>query len=173
MTKDLIDAIRGRRSVRSFKSDPIPDPTIGRILECGRLAPSAGNMEPWFFYVVKNSEVKKQLANVSESWIEQAPVVVVVTADYETEERRYGDKGYMYLLQDTAAATQNMLLAAYGYGLGSCWVGDFQVDEVKKILDLPEGEQPVVMFPLGFPADEETANKAPKKSIDDVVTIIH
>ncbi len=173
MTKDLIDAIESRRSVRSYKSDPIPDPTIGRILECGRLAPSAGNLEPWFFYVVKNSQIKDQLAAVSEPWIKAAPVVIVVTADYTLESQNFGERGReMYLYQDSAAATQNMLLAAHGYGLGSCWVGKFDEIKIKQILNLPEGQQPVALLPLGYPTEENQPPLA-HKSIDEMVKIIH
>lgn len=173
MTKDLIDAIRGRRSIRDFKSDPIPDPTIGRILECGRLAPSAGNVEPWLFYVVKNPEIKHQLAEVSEKWIDTAPVVVVVVANYLEEAEELGKRGKdMFILQDTAAATQNMLLAAYGYGIGSCWVGDFEDQKVKSILNLPEGHWPVVLIPLGYPARDEDP-VVPSKPLDQVVKVIH
>lgn len=173
MTKDLIDAIRGRRSVRDFKSDPIPDPTIGRILEAGRLAPSAGNIEPWFFYVVKNPEVKRELAQFSEPWIEKAPVVIVVTADYDAEKAEFGQRGRdMYVLQDTAAATQNMLLAAYGFGIGSCWVGKFDENAISQILQIPMGRRPVVLIPLGYPAQEKT-EPVPHKAMDDIVQVIH
>lgn len=173
MTKDLIDAIRGRRSVRKFKSDPIPDPTIGRILECGRLAPSAGNIEPWFFYVVKNPDIRRQIAEVSARWIAQAPVILIVTANYGDEQLAFGERGRdLYVLQDTAAATQNMLLAAYGFGIGSCWVGKFEDMKIKQILQLPEGERPVAIIPLGYAAEEDQA-PIPHKPLDEMVKIIH
>lgn len=173
MTKDLIDAIRGRRSVRRFKSDPIPDPTIGRILECARLAPSAGNVEPWFFYVVKNADTKQQIAEVSAKWIAQAPVILVVTANYGEEQLAFGERGKnVYVLQDTAAATQNILLAAYGFGIGSCWVGKFDEQTIRQILHLNEEERPVVIIPLGYAAEDEQA-PVPHKSLDEIVKIIH
>ena len=173
MTKDLIDAIRGRRSIRDFKSDPIPDPTIGRILECGRLAPSAGNVEPWFFYVVKNPEIKAQIAQISEKWLDKAPVVIVVVADYREEAAAMGQRGKeMYILQDTAAATQNMLLAAYGFGIGSCWVGDFDQVAIARLLNIPEGQKPVVLIPLGYPARDKE-EPVPDKPLDQIVKVIH
>ncbi|AZR73016.1 NADH dehydrogenase [Anoxybacter fermentans] len=173
MTKDLIDAIQRRRSVRKFKPDPIPDPTIGRILDCGRMAPSAGNIEPWFFYVVKNNDIKHKLAQCSESWIENAPVLIVVVADYDQVMKRYGERGRdLYVLQDTAAATQNMLLAAHGYGIGSCWVGDFDDQKVKQILQIPEEQKPVAIIPLGYPVENEE-RPAVHKTLSEVVKIIH
>ena len=173
MTKDLIDAIQNRRSIRQFKSDPIPDATVGRILDCGRVAPSAGNVEPWHFYVVKNNQIKEQLAQCSEPWIANAPVLVVVSADYEAEGQRFGERGQgLYAIQDTAAATQNMLLAAHGYGIGSCWVGDFQEENLRQILNMPSGQSPVAIIPMGYPAQEEVGAPS-NKAIDDVVTIIN
>ncbi len=173
MTKDLIDAIRERRSVRKFKPESIPDPTIERILECGRLAPSAGNIEPWFFYVIKNPEIKEKLAQSSENWINQAPVLVVITADYNEEMQKYGERGRdLYVIQDTAAATQNMLLGAYGYGIGSCWIGDFDEEQVRQILSIPEGRRPVVILPLGYPAEDKMPS-SPRKSMNEIVQVIH
>lgn len=173
MTKDLIDAMRGRRSVRRFKSDPLPDPTIGRILECGRLAPSAGNIEPWFFYVVKNRATKEQIAEASARWIEQAPVVLVVTANYEEEQLAFGERGKdLYMLQDTAAATQNILLAAHGFGIGSCWIGKFDEQALRRILRLQDGERPVAVIPLGYAAEEDQP-PIPHKPLDDIVKVIH
>lgn len=173
MTKDLIEAIRERRSIRNFKPEAIPDTTISRILDCGRLAPSAGNIEPWFFYVVKNPEIKERLAEVAEPWIVNAPVLIVVTADYSAEMEQYGERGRdLYVLQDTAAATQNMLLAAHGFGIGSCWVGKFDEKEVQRVLQIPEGKKPVVIIPLGYPGDV-IQDPVPHKALDELIQIVH
>lgn len=173
MTKDVIDAIKERRSVRNFKSDPIPDPTIDRILECGRMAPSAGNIEPWFFYVVKNKEIIDQLASISEPWLNTAPVVIVITADINQEMKKYGQRGRdLYVLQDTAAAAQNMLLAAQGFGIGSTWVGDFDELKVREIIGIPDHQRPVVIIPFGYPATDD-ASHIPHKSIDQIVKVLN
>lgn len=173
MTKDVIDAILERRCVRKFSAQEIPEATIGRILDAARWAPSGGNLQPWKFYVVLNQSRKTELAQAAfgQAFLSQAPVVIVVCAVPKASGERYGDRGEtLYCLQDTAAAVQNMLLAATGYGLGTCWVGAFDEAGVSKVLELPADLRPVVMIPVGY---AETAPKAPaRKAIEDVVHVI-
>ena len=126
MTKDVIDAIKERRSVRRFKKDAINESTLGRIIEAALWAPSAGNIQPWQFYVVHNQEVKNKLmeASLKQKSVADAPVAVVVCADLIMASEKYGERGAnLYALQDTACAVQNMLLAATAYGFNTLWIG--------------------------------------------------
>ncbi|MDI3281532.1 MAG: nitroreductase family protein, partial [Bacillota bacterium] len=148
MTKDVLDAIRERRSIRRFKPSPIPDATLGRLVEAAALAPSAGNLQPWHFCVVKDEAVRRSLARAAggQSFIAAAPVALVVCADPLRSASRYGRRGAeLYCLQDTAAAVQNLLLAATAFGLGSCWVGAFDEELVARALGLPEHLRPVAI----------------------------
>ncbi|MHB8983735.1 MAG: nitroreductase family protein [Carboxydocellales bacterium] len=148
MTKDVMDAIRERRSIRNFSSDTVDEFTVGRILEAGASAPSAGNIQPWTFYAVFRQQVKEQLeaAAFNQKFIANAPVVIVVCALPEDAAARYGERGRsLYCLQDTAAATQNILLAADAFGLGSCWVGAFDESAVFNALNCQPGERPVAV----------------------------
>lgn len=173
MTKDLIDAIRERRSVRRFEDAEIPEATLGRILECARLAPSAGNRQPWLFLVVRNRELKQRLveAALGQTFIAQAPVAIVVCADVPRSTERYGERGRtLYCLQDTAAAIEHILLAANAFGLGSCWVGAFDEDKVARIFGLDQKvHRPVAIIPLGTPA--ESPSPRPRRSIDEIVMV--
>jgi len=153
---DVLEAIKGRRSVREFKPDPVKDEDLKRILEAGRWSPSAGNCQPSEFVVVKDPTVKRRLATAAleETFISEAPVVIVVCANMPRTSWRYGRRGEeLYCIQDTAAATQNMLLAAYSLGYGTCWVGAFDDDAVAEVIRVPPGVRPVAIIPLGRPAE--------------------
>lgn len=173
MTKDLIDAIEERRSIRRFESTPIPDATIGRLIESAHLAPSAGNLEPWKFIVVKRDDLKAGLAEAArgQNFIVTAPVCIVVCADPQRSSARYGERGAnLYCIQDSAAATQNILLTATGYGLGSCWVGSFDEEQVRDVLGLDSSLRPVAIIPIGYPAEEP--GTIAKRSVDEVTLIM-
>src|SRR3990170_7134283 len=151
---ELQEAIKGRRSIRNFKKQNVPEETITQLIEAATYAPSAGNIQPWQFIIVKNPTVKRKLAEsaLNQNHVKDAPVVIVVCADEKSSSMGYGTRGRtLYCLQDTAAATQNILLAAHSLGLGTCWVGTFNEDEVKETLKAPEGIKPVAMIPLGYP----------------------
>ena len=157
---ELLEAIKGRRSIRAFKSQDVPDETVEKLIDAASYAPSAGNTQPWVFVIAKKVETKKKLASAAyyQAFVEEAPVVIVVCADENRCSMRYGHRGAtLYCVQDTAAATQNILLTAYSLGLGSCWVGAFNEKEAKKALKTPEGMRPVAMIPVGYP------NKTPSQ----------
>lgn len=174
MTKDVISAIEERRSVRRFKPDPIPAATIGRLLEAARRAPSAGNLQPWHFTVVLNEGLRRDLAEAAhgQSFVADSPVCIVVSAEPERSAARYGERGRsLYCLQDTAAAAENLLLAATAYGLGSCWVGAFDEEAVRRVLGLAKGLRPVAIIALGHPA-EEGGEENPLRGQEEVVEIL-
>ncbi|MEM5794455.1 MAG: nitroreductase family protein [Candidatus Aenigmatarchaeota archaeon] len=157
---NVFEAIFGRRSVRSFKKEEIDDRLIGLMLYCATQAPSAGNTQDWVFIVVKNEEIKRKLAKAAldQDFIIEAPVVVVVCSDLKKISLRYEERGErLYSIQDVAAATQNMLLAAYALGLSSCWVGAFDEEEVKFILELPEHIRPLAIIPVGYSEEKPEA----------------
>jgi len=161
---ELQEAIKGRRSIRNFKKQNIPEETITRLIEAASYAPSAGNIQPWHFIIVRNPTIKKKLAEsaLNQHHVEQAPVVIVVCADEKRSSIGYGTRGRtLYCLQDTAAATQNILLTAHSLGLGTCWIGAFNEDEAKEAVNAPEGVRPVVMIPVGIP-DEKPRQRGKK-----------
>lgn len=150
---DVLEAIRGRRSIRRFRSDPIPDPLVDALEQSLLEAPSAGNLQSRKFFLVFREETRKRLARAAydQGFIAQAPLAVVCCADLAAA-RRYGDRGItLYCLQDVAAGVQNLLLAAHSLGLGTVWVGAFDEAEVSRILDLPDRLRPVAIVPVGYP----------------------
>ena len=153
---DLFETIKLRRSTRAFTGEEVSDNEVEKILEAARWAPSAGNIQPWDFVVVRKAETKRKLAEAAldQLFIEEASVVIVVCADKDRSGRGYGSRGAnLYCLQDTAAAVENILLGACALGLGACWVGAFQESKVSLILNAPGGVRPVAIVPVGRPGE--------------------
>ena len=154
---NILEIIKTRRSVRDFTDQKIPERMIYVLGEALRWAPSAGNLQSRKFYFVSNQAIRNDLAQAGlrhdfVSFIARAPLVVVACADHNSASR-YGERGtHLYCIQDTAASVQNLLLAAHDLGLGTCWVGAFHEDKVRKILGLPDNLRPVVIVPVGYPA---------------------
>jgi len=167
---ELSEAIKGRRSIRTFKNQNVPDKMIDKLIDAARWAPSAGNIQPWEFVIITKPTVKKKLAQaaLNQTHVEEAPVVIVVCADEKRAAMGYGNRGRtLYCIQDTAAATQNILLTAYSLGLGSCWIGAFNEDEAKEALNAPEGIRPLAIIPVGYP--NETPPQKSRKFINQIV----
>jgi nitroreductase len=167
---DVFEAIKGRRSVRAFTKKPVSDEEITKLIDAARWAPSAGNIQPWEFVIVRDAKVKHGLsaAALDQTFIEEAPVVIVVCADQLQSGSGYGSRGAnLYCLQDTAAATQNILLAAHAMGLAACWVGAFQEEEARKVLNVPSGIRPVAIVPVGHPAEKPMARS--RKPVKEIV----
>ena len=175
MTMDVFDAMREVHSVRSFKTDQVPEPTLTRIMEAACWAPSAGNLQPWYFYVVTNEELKQKIAGTcfDQQQVSEAPTVVVVLADPSRSNERYGERGaQLYCLQDTAAATNNILLAAAGLGLDTCWVGAFDEVAVQRLIEAPPRLRAVAIVCLGY-GNEREAHIKERLRVAEVVKIIH
>jgi nitroreductase len=152
---DVYEAIYNRRSVRRFTDQEVPPQVVDRLLKAACQAPTAGNLQPWRFWVVRNREVKDRLVHVAygQSFVGQAPVVILVGADLSVSARGYGDRGsHLYSIQDTAAAIENLLLAAQAEGLGTCWVGAFNEEAARRSLGIPQTVRPVAIIPVGYPA---------------------
>ena len=167
---DVSEAIKNRRSVRAFSSQPVSDEEIDRLIEAARWAPSAGNLQPWEFIVVREPEIKHGLCKAAgnQTFIEKAPVVVVVCADPQRSAKGYGSRGInLYCLQDTAAATQNMLLTAQAMGLATCWVGAFHEEKAKKVVKIPEGVRPVAIVPVGHATEKPRVR--PRRPLNEIV----
>jgi len=153
---DVLEAIKGRRSIRSFKSDKVSAQLVEILVDAAQQAPSAGNVQPWEFIIIREPKTKKELvhAALDQTFIAEAPVIIVVCANEKLAAKRYGTRGRtLYCVQDTAAAIQNILLAAYSLGLGTCWIGAFDEEETREILRIPQDVRPVAIVPVGYPAE--------------------
>ena len=157
---DAVEALKTRRSVRAFKKAPVDPKLIEDIVDCARLAPTARNVQPWEFVVMRDPAKLRELAQLTDHgrFIAEAPVCIAVLC-----------KDTKYYLEDGSAATQNLLLAAHAHGLGACWVaGDKKpyAAKVAALLEAPEDYKLVSLVPLGYPADETPRRqKRPLKEV--------
>ncbi|MBP2649806.1 MAG: nitroreductase [Firmicutes bacterium] len=175
MTKDVFDAMREVHSVRNFKPIQVSEPTLTRIMEAACWAPSAGNLQPWYFYVVTNDTLKNKIAEVcdDQQQVNEAPVIIVVLADPARSNAEYGERGaQLYCLQDTAAATTNIMLAAEGLGLDTCWVGGFDEVAVQTFIEAPPRLRAVAIICLGYGNERERHIKE-RLRLAEVVKILH
>ncbi|MFC2021047.1 nitroreductase family protein [Chloroflexota bacterium] len=186
---EVLEAIRTRRSIRQQKADPIDDETLEKILEAARWAPSWANTQCWRFIVVRDENIKTQLAGTRPrrpsppgetppaapppSAITQAPLIIVACAEMGkagirpdgTPSTDKGDTWYMY---DVALATQNLVLAAHDMGLGTVIMGAFDAKKAAEILGVPEGFRVVVMIPVGFPDQE--GRPPTRKELSEIIS---
>ena len=157
---EALECIKTRRSVRSFLPDPISRETLTAIVDAGRLAATARNVQPWEFVVVTDAGMRKKLAEILEygKFIAHAPACIVVLSE-DTK----------YYLEDGCAATENILLAAHGLGVGSCWVaGDKKpyADEVRDMIGALKGFKLVATIALG--KSKEAPKSPSKRTLEDV-----
>jgi len=169
---ETLNCIATRRSVRKYKDIPLEFEKIGKILDAGRLAPSAGNLQDWKFILITEEETRKKIAEacLKQYWMQDAPVHIVVVSHPKRVARFYGDKGEkIYNLHNAAAAIQNMLLAAIDQGMGCCWVGAFEEGMLRQALDIPDSAMPQAVLTFGY-ADEKPP-RPPKYTIENVTYI--
>ena len=136
-----------RRSIRSYQDKPVEREKIEKILDAGRLAPSAKNVEPWHFIAVTDAAKRKALsAGTWAKFLSQSPLVIVACGDKKASP-------YWYAI-DVALAVENMVLTAVSEGLGTCCVGSFSEKDVKALLKVPENFEVLVMLAVGYPGDK-------------------
>ena len=165
---DVYEAIRTRTSIRSYLPDQIDEETLDRVLDAARLAPSGKNGQPWTFIVVRDGETRKRLvpACKNQQFVGEAPIVVVACGREELAYQKMG--GYWNSLPvDIGIALEHLMLAAAAEGLGTCWIGAFIEEDVRRILDIPSDVKIVALTPIGKPAVE--ANPRPRKSLGEIV----
>lgn len=147
----LLNFLKSRRSVRIFSDEPVSDECLDHMINCAKTAPSAGNRESWDVIVVSDDETRYDLsrAALDQEHIRNAPLVLVVCANYVRSMSGYGERGILYALEDAVIACTYMMLAAEASGLNTCWTGAFDDEEVREILNLPSHIRPVSLLAVG------------------------
>ena len=170
---DFIELAKARHSVRSFKQDEIEEDKLSAIIEAGRVAPTARNFQPQKVYVVRSEEYREKLAGVCRFTF-GAPVILVVGYDKDRAWKNRLMPPYSSGETDAAIVTTHMMLAAADMGIGSCWVGYFNADDIAKTLELPENIQITAMLPMGYPADDSAPIDMhyAVREVEDTVTFI-
>ena len=149
---DVHEAIRIRKSVRAFLDRPVPEETLGRVMDAARLAPSARNGQEWRFVVVRDKATRDRIAREAarQPFIGTAAILLAGCAETDGRIMRCGQAAYPI---DLAIAMDHLSLAAVAEGLGTCWIGSFDEAVVKQILGIPAAIRVVQLMPLGYPAD--------------------
>ena len=160
------DVIKKRYSVRAYKGDPVEKKKLEKVLEAGRLAPTAVNYQPFKLVVIKTAGRDDELKRIYPAeWFRKAPYVIgVCTIRSEAWTRRDGKS---YVDVDGAIVMDHIILAATSLGLGTCWIGAFNPDAAREVLALPDDVEPLVFTPLGYAADEPRVKM--RKSLDELV----
>ncbi len=157
--EEFLDVIEGRRSVRRYIERPVSDELIEKVIRAGTYAPSAGNRQPWEFIVVTRGDLQQQIAEAcNQEWMRSAPVLIVVCINMRIASATYGERGEkLYGIQSTAAAIENILLAAESLGLSTCWVGSFSEQKISILTHCPEYLRPCAIITLGYGAEKPDA----------------
>jgi nitroreductase len=167
---EFFEAVGARRATRTFLARAVPAGMLQRILEAANLAPSAGNLQSYEIFVVTNKRKREDLARAAREqlFIAGAPVVLVFAKHPALAAERFGKKAdSLYSIQDATIACAYASLAAAAQGLGSCWVGTFDPEEVRKIVGAPRGVTPVSMLPIGYASERPKVQE--RRALEDLV----
>ena len=157
---DTLTCIRTRREIREYLDKPIPPETLQQILETGRLAPSSKNSQPWHFVVITNKTTLRKISDLTPTGkhIAEAPLAIAILMD-----------GAKLPEIDGARAVQNMVLAAWALGVGSCWVTNFYDDGIKELLSVPPRMKLVTVMPFGYPVEPKAKRKKIRKPMNEIL----
>lgn len=169
---DFYNVLKTRRSIRSYTSDPIPEEVTNRVLEAVRIAPSGSNRQPWKFIIVDDKELRDRLASLcgNQVFIAEAPIIVVACG-YDIQYNRGGYMGEMSMIMDVSIAFTHLILAARAEGLGTCWIGSFNNNQIKKMLGVPENFNVVAVTPLGYPKYEKFSPPGSRKPLKEIMSV--
>jgi nitroreductase len=156
---DVFETIRTCLAVRAYKATPIPEGAVRKIIESAWLTASSRNGQPWHFIVVENQEILRQLGEIIRTgrFIAQAPMAIVV-----------GMEKSIYAVSDASRAIQSMILAAWSEGIGSCWVGFNNLDEIKPLIGIPADVGVIAVIPFGYPIQKLGKGKKIRKPLSEI-----
>ncbi|MGM0666534.1 MAG: nitroreductase family protein [Bacteroidota bacterium] len=175
--KEILEFIISRQSERGYHDKKVEADKLGRILEAGRMAPSASNSQPWRFIVVDEPGLRREVAKAATAkelgfnkFIDQAPLLLVIVKEKGKVISRVGGtiKDKDYSLIDIGIAVQNICLQAYAEGLGTCIVGWFNEKKVKELLDIPASRRAEIIITLGYPSGKQRPKR--RKEAGEVIS---
>ncbi len=162
---DVITAIKTRRSIRSYLDKPVEEEKLKKVLEAARLAPSASNRQEWRYIIVKDKSTREKLMQAArgQKFVAEAPIILAACAVTDNHQMTCGQLCYPI---DVAISLDHLSLAAVEEGLGTCWIGAFYEEEVKKILAIPPEVHVVELMTLGYPKTIPTP--IPRKDLKEI-----
>ena len=157
---DVFDAVRTILAVRRYQDRPIPEALVHKIVESGRMTASSMNLQPWHFVVVQDRDTLRQLGALARTgpYVAQAPLAIVVAVEHESK----------FAVSDASRAIQSMLLTAWAEGVGSNWAGFGGLDEIGKLLKIPDDLDVLAILPFGYPLDAVGRGKKQRKPLGEV-----
>ncbi len=169
---EFYEVLRTRRSVRSYRLDPVPQDSLSRVLETVRISPSGSNRQPWKFILVTDSDLKGELAAAcgDQNFVGEAPIIMVACG-HDIKYNRGGYMGEMSFLVDISIAFTHLILAARAEGLGTCWIGSFDNDRIKGLLSIPDDHDVVAVSPLGYPDGEWFKETDRRKPLSEITSL--
>lgn len=163
---DFLELVKNRYSCRAYKPLNVEKGKLDYIMECVRFAPSAVNKQPWRFHIVSNDEGKAKLQqSYNRDWFRTAPLYVIASILHDEEWVRADGKHHGNI--DIAIAVEHLCLAATEQGLATCWVCNFDSDMCKTLFNLSDSEEPAVLIPIGYAADEVKPKS--RKAVGEIV----
>ncbi|MDE1813027.1 MAG: nitroreductase family protein [Thaumarchaeota archaeon] len=171
--KSFLEFLRRRRSIRSFKENTIDESQINEILEAINLAPSSGGLQTFEIYRIKNKETKDKLALAAkgQTFVAQAPLLLVFCANPSRSVERFGERSQLFSVQDATIAAAYAQLTLHAMGLSTVWIGAFDEKQVSEILDIPKGQRPVAILPIGY--ENETPKEKSTRGVKDILHVIN
>ena len=161
----FLDLIKQRYSCRSYQNKRVEQEKLDYVMECVRLAPSAVNKQPWVFRIVENEDDKSKLHTCySREWFQTAPMYIICSILHDEEWVRSDGKHHGDI--DIAIAAEHLCLAATEQGLATCWVCNFDAAKYKQLFSIADNEEPAVLIPIGYAADEAREKK--RKTISEI-----
>lgn len=158
---EVFDAIKNRKSIRNYKSEQIPKEKLDKLIEAGRLAPTAANKQKFKLVIVDDEDIKKRLAVACNNQAQVGMASIVIAGAV--------NPNWKWHAVDLAIVFEHIVLEAVELGLGTCWIGAFSEIEVKKILDIPQGVKVVALLTIGYP-DESPGGPMPRKPVEELVS---
>ena len=168
---DYYELIAKRESIRNYDPDrPIDQKTLDRILNAGRLAPSAANLQPWKFLVIQSPEMLKKIhQSYDKAWFRDAPYVLIIIGDINESWQRKADD-YNSIETDLTIAMDHIILAAENEGVGTCWIEEYNPNSLRKTLSLSDNEKVFSITPLGYPQESfQKKGQKQRKPLEDIV----
>ena len=166
---DFFELVKSRRSVRWFQAKPVEEEKVQAALEAANRAPSAGNLQAYEIYVVREQPDRRALARAAlgQDFIARAPVVLVFCTNQERADAKYPERAPLYAVQDAAVACAFAMLAVTNLGLATVWVGSLDANAVRRVIGAPAGMKPVSILPVGYAG--EKPQPTTRRSLADLV----
>jgi len=171
--KSFFEFLNKRRSIRSFKEEPIEESKLDKIIETCNLAPSSGGLQTYEIYRVKNREMREKLVSAAkdQALVAQAPLLLVFCANPSRSVERFGERSQLFSVQDATISAAYAQLTVHLLGLSTVWVGAFDEKKVSEILQLPQGQRPIALLPIGY--ENEKPKEKTTRGIKDLLHTIN